>query len=83
MIGDADRLHQAVWNLIENALRCTPTAGTIWVRVRRIDGRVAIQVEDDGPGIAPEHQPHVFERLYRVDRHAHVAPVGSALAWQS
>jgi two-component system, OmpR family, sensor kinase len=67
VMGDADRLQQAVWNLIENAVRCTPTAGTIWVRVRRTDGRVAIQVEDDGPGISPEHQPHVFERLYRVD----------------
>jgi signal transduction histidine kinase len=67
VVGDADRLYQAVWNLVENALRCTPTPGRVWLRLRQLGDRVAIQVEDDGPGIAPEHQSRVFERLYRVD----------------
>ena len=67
VMGDADRLYQAVWNLMENALRCTPAHGSICLRLRRYEDRAVIQVEDDGPGIAPEHQSRVFERLYRVD----------------
>jgi signal transduction histidine kinase len=69
VIGDADRLYQAVWNLVENALHCTPSTGRVWLRLRhdRDHDRVSIEVEDNGPGIAPEHQSRIFERLYRVD----------------
>jgi signal transduction histidine kinase len=67
VVGDADRIYQAIWNLVENALRWTAKDGRIWLRVRWHDDHVAIEVDDDGPGIAIEHQPRVFERLYRAD----------------
>ncbi|MCU1453549.1 MAG: histidine kinase [Acidimicrobiales bacterium] len=66
-VVDPDRLAQVVANLVENGLKFA--AGALWVRTDATpDGRVAIQVVDDGPGIAPADLPHVFERLY-VARH--------------
>jgi two-component system OmpR family sensor kinase len=65
--GDPDRLQQAVWNLVENAARYTPAGGRITIATAVAGGRVRIDVDDTGVGIAPDHQAHVFERFYRVD----------------
>jgi two-component system sensor histidine kinase TctE len=55
-------LHEALSNLIDNAIHHGPAGTHITVRV----GEGWLEVEDDGPGIAPEHQAHVFERFYRA-----------------
>jgi two-component system sensor histidine kinase TctE len=55
-------LHEALSNLIDNAIHHGPVGTHITVRV----GESWLEVEDDGPGIAPEHQAHVFERFYRA-----------------
>ena len=55
-------LHEALSNLIDNAIHHGPVGTHITVRV----GHGWFEVEDDGPGIAPEHQAHVFERFYRA-----------------
>jgi two-component system sensor histidine kinase TctE len=55
-------MHEALSNLIDNALHHSPTGTHITVRV----GHRWVEVVDDGPGIAPEHQVHVFERFYRA-----------------
>jgi two-component system sensor histidine kinase TctE len=55
-------LHEALSNLIDNAIHHGPVGTHITVRV----GDGWFEVEDDGPGIAPEHQAHVFERFYRA-----------------
>lgn len=55
-------LHEALSNLIDNAIHHGPAGTQITVRV----GAHWFEVEDDGPGIAPEHQAHVFERFYRA-----------------
>jgi two-component system sensor histidine kinase TctE len=55
-------LHEALSNLIDNAIHHGPAGTHITVRV----GERWFEVEDDGPGIAPEHQAHVFERFYRA-----------------
>ena len=64
---DAARIQRVLRNLLENALRHTPAGGTIILRSRRDGDAVAVEVADDGEGIAPADLPHVFERSYRGD----------------
>jgi two-component system OmpR family sensor kinase len=66
--GDPERLRQAVANLVDNAIRHTPSGGRVTVSSVREDGRVHVVVEDTGAGIAAEHLPRLFERFYRVDK---------------
>jgi signal transduction histidine kinase len=65
--GDRERIHQVLFNLVDNALRFTSQGGEVTVRATREDGSCEVSVEDTGPGIPPEHLPLVFERFYRVD----------------
>ena len=65
--GDAERLRQLIWNLVENALRYTPAGGTVTVSLRRRGPVAELTVADTGIGIEPEHLPHIFERFYRAD----------------
>jgi signal transduction histidine kinase len=73
--ADRDRLLQAVSNLVENAIRCTPAGGAVDVRA----SRGAIAVVDSGPGIAAEDQEHAFERFFLYRRYGDERPVGSGL----
>ena len=75
VLGDHDRILQAVSNLIENALRITPGAGS--VSVATAPGRIAVR--DTGPGLDPEDIPHAFERFYLYGRYRSERPVGSGL----
>ena len=65
--GDPGVLDRMVGNLVENAVKYSPRGGTITVEVDRKDGTVALTVRDEGPGIPPEHVPHLFTRFYRGD----------------
>src|SRR5262245_31597525 len=66
--GDPGILRQGLINLLDNAIKYTPTKGTIDVRVRETSsGDGAIEVEDTGPGIASVDRDRIFERFYRVD----------------
>jgi heavy metal sensor kinase len=67
VLGDARWLKQAVINLLDNAIRYTPPAGTVTVRLRSTEEGVAVSVEDTGHGIEPQHVPYLFERFYRAD----------------
>ena len=67
VIGDVDRLQQAVSNLLGNAARYTPAGGSIGVSVRVESGCALIEVSDTGIGIAEEDLPHVFSRFWRAD----------------
>jgi signal transduction histidine kinase len=79
VLGDRDRLKQLLWNLLDNALRYTPEGGVIALTARRSGAWVELLVADEGPGIAPEHLPHIFDRFYRVDRARSRATGGSGL----
>lgn len=65
--GDPDRTSQILAALLDNAMRYTPKSGSITVSGRLLDGRAEASVTDTGPGIAPEHLPHVFDRFYRAE----------------
>ncbi len=67
ILGDAVQIKRMVINLLDNALRHTPIGGTVRVHVAREQQEVTLSVADTGPGIAPEHLPHLFDRFYRVD----------------
>ena len=64
---DADRLGQVLQNLLGNALKHAPAGGRVEVRVETDGAEARVSVRDEGPGIAPEHLPHLFERFYRAD----------------
>jgi signal transduction histidine kinase len=65
--GDRDRLEQALQNLAANALRYAPSGSAITLNARREGDFVVLSVADAGPGIPPEHLPHVFDRFFKAD----------------
>ncbi|HET7772004.1 MAG TPA: sensor histidine kinase, partial [Chloroflexota bacterium] len=67
VIGDHERLRQLLLNLGANALRFTPPEGSVEIRCAVKGQRVCVLVRDTGAGIAPEDQPRIFDRFYRVD----------------
>lgn len=64
IVGDSKRLHQALWNIITNAVKYTPDGGRISIRGVRIDNAIKISVQDSGIGIDPEDQERIFDRFY-------------------
>jgi two-component system, OmpR family, phosphate regulon sensor histidine kinase PhoR len=68
VVGDEYRVEQVLRNLLQNATRYVPPGGKIDVRWAANDhGAIELSVKDNGPGIAAEHLPRLFERFYRVD----------------
>ncbi|GAA2619721.1 two-component sensor histidine kinase [Paractinoplanes durhamensis] len=67
VLGDGARLHQVLANLLANARTHTPEGTTVTVAVRAGHDAAVLHVIDGGPGIAPELQPHIFERFARGD----------------
>lgn len=67
VLGDAGRLQQVIWNLVSNAVKFTPQAGKVEVRLERVDCDAQIIVSDTGKGIHPNFLPHVFEYFRQAD----------------
>jgi signal transduction histidine kinase len=65
--ADRERVHQVLFNLVDNAVRFTPEGGEVTIAAHRHNGSVEVSVADTGLGISPEHLPRLFERFYRVD----------------
>jgi two-component system OmpR family sensor kinase len=80
--GDRDALKQVLLILMDNALAHTPPGTPVVLTVSTADARVAFEVRDSGPGIAPEALPHIFERFYRgqASRTGRGAGLGLAIA---
>jgi two-component system sensor histidine kinase BaeS len=77
--ADPDRMGQVLSNLLDNALRHTPTGGKVAIRAAITGGLIHLSVSDSGHGIPAEHLFHIFERFYRVDTARDRAHGGSGI----
>lgn len=76
---DPDRLNQVLYNLITNAIRYTTPGTAILLQTEPAGERVRLIIADEGPGIASEDLPHVFEQFYRGDKSRNRASGGSGI----
>jgi len=79
VLGNEDHLIRLFMNLLDNAVRYTPSGGQITLEATRRQGQVGIRVRDTGTGIASQHLPRLFDRFYRVDHGRSRAQGGSGL----
>jgi len=66
LMGNARRLEQLVTNLLSNAIKYTPQGGKIQVMLKAEGLYLMLRVTDNGIGVPPEEQPHIFDKFYRV-----------------
>jgi PAS domain S-box-containing protein len=67
VLGERDRIAQVVGNLISNAIKYSPTGGSVKVAAGSADGAVRVSVHDSGLGIPKSQQPNIFKKFFRVD----------------
>ncbi len=81
VILEADRalMQQAIYNLVENAIKYTPTNGHVRVKLKPQTNHLVIEVQDNGMGIAPLDLPRLFERFYRSSRREAISQRGTGL----
>lgn len=79
VLGDRDRLKQAIVNLVENAIKYNHPGGTVSVELEPRDGEAVLRVRDTGIGIPEEDTRRIFERFYRVNKDRSRAVGGSGL----
>jgi two-component system phosphate regulon sensor histidine kinase PhoR len=77
---DAKHIDRAVYNLVQNAIKFTPEAGSVTVSARLMDDSLEVTVRDTGVGIAASDLPRVFERFYKVDQSRASGGTGLGLA---
>lgn len=77
--ADPERLQQVLFILLDNAIKYTPSGGHIDIRVGAAAHTAHLEIADDGPGIAPEHLPRIFDRFYRADKARSRAAGGTGL----
>jgi len=76
---DPDRIGQILDNLLTNAVKYSRPGDEVRVNTATENGSVIVRIADNGPGIAPEHLPHLFERFYRADRSRNRSTGGAGL----
>jgi len=77
LIGDTTSIQRMLSNLLDNAIKYTPQGGSIDVTLQCLAYHVNIMISNNGPGIDPEHQQHIFNRFFRIDQSR--ATTGSGL----
>ncbi|MHB2205633.1 sensor histidine kinase [Methylobacterium sp. CM6257] len=78
--GDRDLCFEALSNLLDNALKFTPTGGAVCITVRRDGDATVATIEDSGPGLPPGEHTQVFRRFYRAEAARHTAGNGLGLS---
>jgi signal transduction histidine kinase len=78
-VGDADRVEQVLWAVLDNAVKYSPAASPIEVRLTADDGSLAITIHDRGAGMDPASVERAFEQFYRSDQARQMAPDGSGV----
>jgi signal transduction histidine kinase len=64
---DENKLRQVLVNLVDNAVKYSPSGGRVELRVRNVNGSCQIEVADEGLGIPPDEHERIFEKFYRLD----------------
>jgi two-component system OmpR family sensor kinase len=65
--ADPDLMDRVIWNLVGNAVKFTPSGGTVEVSLCPREEQVILEVADSGPGVSPESLPRVFDRFFQTD----------------
>ncbi len=76
---DTVRMHQAILNVLDNAIKYTDVRGHIWIELRTDKGFADIVIRDNGHGIPENELPKIFDRFYRVDKSRATTIAGSGL----
>jgi two-component system phosphate regulon sensor histidine kinase PhoR len=66
--GDRERLRQVITNLVDNAVKYSPSGGEVTIDAYAENGRISVEVRDRGPGVPREHQSLIFEKFGRAGR---------------
>ncbi|HET9477520.1 MAG TPA: ATP-binding protein, partial [Dehalococcoidia bacterium] len=80
VMGDRDQVKQMVLNLVENALKYTPSGGQVTLSVYKNGSDAHVRVEDTGPGIPADILPNIFRRFYRGNQRGMMGGTGLGLA---
>ncbi len=78
---DVDMIRRVLINLIENAVKFTPSGGKISIAIEDLGDRVQVRVKDTGAGIDPVDQPRIFDKFARVERKGRTKGLGLGLAF--
>ncbi|MBI2933860.1 MAG: GAF domain-containing protein [Planctomycetes bacterium] len=79
MLLDRDKIKEVLINLLSNAVKYSPKGGRVWLRLKKLEGNLQIEVQDEGMGIAPENRSKLFQAFYRVDNSSTYEVSGTGL----
>ena len=79
-IGDTQMIQRMISNLLDNAIKYTPSGGSVAVSINENETQVVVSIEDTGCGISPNDLPRIFERFYRCDQSRSQPGIGLGLS---